>query len=292
MSSREGKNRFAQFEDDGGGEWIASYADLMSLLLGFFIILYSFSQISEKQMQSMAQEVSKTFKGKVKEEVKSESDVGMTSEQRQLRALEMLISLTEIAPNVDAAVEKIEQMHSLKEHNKTAQQETKQLQIASKRLLVLSGRDNEALLEMVLPANLIFKTKSTILKKQAYKDLKKVAQAILRIEDLVTVKIVGHTDSRPEERKGVYRDHWALSAARAGSVAQALIKYGVNPLTLDVEGRAFYQPLFEEYTTYGEPILENMQRNRRVHIKVYRKATLSQNKSPAKQIKQQGAKNK
>ena len=271
MRHRQGKNRFAHLQPEENEAWIFSYADMMSLLLGFFIILYSFSQMSDQQLQSLTKEISKSFLGEDGKMMATESEVGMTSEQRQLRALEMLISLTEIAPDIGTAVERIEAADRLAKASDKAQKSIKDLKIASERLLVMSGKDKETLLELVLPSSVLFETASSRLKPQAKLELKKVASAILAIEDLVRVDITGHTDTRLEESRGQFPDHWALSASRAGSVASVLIGFGVNPLTLNVQGRAFYDPLFEEYTPFGEPIYENMLRNRRVHIKVFRK---------------------
>lgn len=271
MKIRQGKNRFESLQSEGHEGWIFSYADMMTLLLGFFIILFSFSQLSEQQLESLTKEIAKSFKGESGEKIQSDSEVGMTTEQRQLRVLEMLISMTDLAPDVHTAVEKIEKAHNLSKAGENTSKSLSSVKAASEKLLVLSGRDKRALLELVLPSSVLFQTASSRLKPPALKDLKKIASSILGIEDLVTVEITGHTDSRYDENKGSYSNHWGLSAARAGSVASALIKYGVNPLTLQVKGRAFYEPLFEEYTPFGEPIYENMERNRRVHIKVFRK---------------------
>lgn len=271
MSNRQGKDRFGHLRFDDGEGWIFAYADMMSLLLGFFIILYSFSQMSDQQLKSLTQEISEAFKGEKGEKKKSDSEVGITTEQRQLRALEMLVAMTEIAPDVHSAVEKIEDMNTAVKTSDQSKKPIEELAITSEKLMVVAGRDREALLEMVLPASLLFRTTSTTLTSKAKVELRTVAKSILNIEHLVRVEITGHTDTRPEERSRLHKDPWALSASRAGSVAASLISYGVNPLTLKVQGMAFYDPLFEEYTPFGEPILENMQRNRRVHIKVFRK---------------------
>ena len=271
MRRRQGKNRFAGLIESGD-DWIASYADLMSLLLGFFIILYSFSKIDDETLQGITEGIAESFKGKKGSKAESQSNVGLDSEVRQLKALEMLVSLTEIAPDVSAAVEKIETMSQVKKSAEGAQKDLSGLKSIREDLLTIAGRDREAMLEMILPSKTLFKSGTTVLTSDSRRELKSVADAIYRIEDFVRVEITGHTDSRPADLRGSnFKNHWALSASRAGAVAESLIGYGIDPGTLKVQGKSFFEPLFEEYTPFGEHIPANMQRNRRVHIKVFRK---------------------
>lgn len=278
---KKGKNRFAEMTDDGQ-EWLSSYADLMSLLLGFFIILYSFSKIDDETLKGITQGIAQSFKGEKGGESASQATVGLDSEVRQLRALEMLVSLTEIAPDIDQAVEKIETMDRVKKTSELSQKQIKELDLAKSNLLRIAGKDKEALLEMVIPSSVLFKPGTTDLLPSSRAELRAVADAIYKIEDFVRVEITGHTDSRPADlRDSGFKDHWALSASRAGSVAEALIGYGIDPLTLKVQGKGYFEPLFEEYTPFGEHIPANMLRNRRVHIKIFREDVYSEFKGPS-----------
>lgn len=51
-------------EDHGEGNWLVSYADMMTLLVGFFVILLSFSVVDEEKFQEAKKSVSKEFGGK------------------------------------------------------------------------------------------------------------------------------------------------------------------------------------------------------------------------------------
>jgi chemotaxis protein MotB len=268
---RTSRNRFPEQEQEGAGEWIFSYADMMSLLLGFFIILYYYSQTSEDKLQALTKEIAEHFKGEEGEKIASDSKVGMFSEQRQIRALEMLISLAEIAPTMDAAVEKIEHLSALAKISEKTAAEAELLDTATKKLLALSPRDDDAVVEVILPTKLIFESGSNRLNEAAVRDLRRIAGSIVQVERYAHVEVVGHTDSRPQEATKQLIDPWSLSASRAASVAAELVKNGIDPVSIKVTGRAFYQPMFEEYTPFGEPIIENMERNRRVHIRVVRR---------------------
>lgn len=50
--------------DEGDGNWIMSYADMMTLLMAFFAIMFSFSSIDQKKFDSLREEISKKFGGK------------------------------------------------------------------------------------------------------------------------------------------------------------------------------------------------------------------------------------
>src|SRR5271170_1548655 len=93
--------------DDHGGMWIVSYADMMTLLFGFFVILYSLSQVDEKKLSVVGKELAAAFRGEI-EKKQSESQVGMLMEARQIRALQLLIAMLNLGENMDQAVDNIE----------------------------------------------------------------------------------------------------------------------------------------------------------------------------------------
>ncbi len=72
MNSEHGEGPSTQKEVDdyhphqehGGEEWLISYADLMTLLVGFFVILLSFSKVDEEKFEEARKSVNKEFGGK------------------------------------------------------------------------------------------------------------------------------------------------------------------------------------------------------------------------------------
>lgn len=84
-----------QQSDDMQDGWITSYADLMSLLLCFFVILYSLANVTDRDFQQFAEQISEGFKGNKKEQ-QSPMDHGTRSKSDPIRAVEMLTNLLNV----------------------------------------------------------------------------------------------------------------------------------------------------------------------------------------------------
>ena len=92
--------------------------------------------------------------------------------------------------------------------------------------------------------------------------LGKVGNILKNVQGM-QIWIVGHTDNVPIKKEYQYKfpSNWELSASRAGAVANYFQKNnGINPETLTVIGRSFYEPLDTNNTKEGRA------RNRRVEI--------------------------
>jgi len=69
--SNEGHNplsalggRHQSHQEEGEGNWLVSYADMMTLLVGFFVILLSFSSVDQEKLEAMKLSVAKEFGGR------------------------------------------------------------------------------------------------------------------------------------------------------------------------------------------------------------------------------------
>ena len=110
-----------------------------------------------------------------------------------------------------------------------------------------------------LSDNMLFKTASSTINKQAYKVLEKVARIINDNNDL-NVLIEGHTDNLPISNNN-FKDNWDLSVIRATSVVRLLEeKFYVAPERMTAAGRGDSQPKNENDTKTGRS------QNRRTEI--------------------------
>ena len=98
--------------------------------------------------------------------------------------------------------------------------------------------------------SLLFPSASAVVNPRGKEALSKVA-GVLNASTDININIEGHTDSLPIHTK-LYADNWALSTARATSIAHVLIdEYTVNPAKLVASGRSEYDPIATNSTPEG-----------------------------------------
>jgi len=106
---------------------------------------------------------------------------------------------------------------------------------------------------------LLFPSGSAKVNPRGKEALAKVA-GVLTANNDINIDIEGHTDNKPIHTTA-YPDNWALSTARATSIAHVLIdEYAVSPTRLIASGRAFYEPIASNDTEQGRA------QNRRTEI--------------------------
>jgi chemotaxis protein MotB len=111
---------------------------------------------------------------------------------------------------------------------------------------------------IVLGERITFNVGEAHLLPEAHDALKRVARMISRLNGCRVV-VSGHTDDLPI-RTPAFPSNWELSAARAASVAKALMDDGVAPQRLTIQGLSQFKPL------YANTSAENRRANRRVEI--------------------------
>ncbi len=244
---------------------------MMTLLFGFFVILYSFSTVDDQKFNSVSKQLAEAFKGDVKA-AQTKTEVGMMMQARQIRALQLLVAMLNLGENVEAAVDKIEKQVAETQNLAMAREalmegmETKEDNVLSK--LKAQMMDKEDRVELALPGGMLFMGGTAELTNDAKIGIRRIARYLSRIKGLLAIEIVGHTDSALPSKKSLYPNNWSLSAARAGAVAEELINQGVPQKMILTRAMASIEPLFPERRANGSWIAENMERNRRVHIVV------------------------
>jgi chemotaxis protein MotB len=258
--------------DEGDELWIVSYADMVTLLFGFFVILYSFSTIDDKKFDQMSSNLAQAFKASDGPARAADASPLVEGETRHQRALRLVVSMMNIGEDLDLAIDKIENGHVTRQELANAR-EILQEKFAGHDVAV-KGKDDgtkrraEPVLEVALPVSVLFRTGTNDILPKSRESLRDLAAALSDIDGIDEVAVSGHTDSRPPSKGAPFESNWSLSAARAGAVAKVLIDSGVNPEVIRASGMADLSPLFPEYGAGGKPLLDNMEKNRRVQIVV------------------------
>ncbi len=254
----------------GAPMWLATFADLMSLLMCFFVLLLSFATMDAAKFKKVAESMEDAF-----------------GVQRDMVAAEPPMGTSIIAQHFSPAITQPTPLEQIKQK---AQQDSKQLDISAKDMedvkqkmlqakigeidsqadeikgslakeigqgLVSVETDNLKIIIRIKEKG-SFPSGTAILKSGFEPVMEKITEAVNQAKG--TVHVAGHTDDIPISTDW-YRSNWELAAGRAVTVADYMLKKkGTNPNRIVVEGYADTKPLVANDSA------ENRAKNRRVEI--------------------------
>ncbi len=199
----------------GADRWLVSYADFTTLLLAFFMALYTVSDINEARLASASTSLRAAFHSE--EPGTWGPPSGGPDEPPKIETLP--------APRTEAMAKVRERIEQELAGAITAGQ----LEIgADDRGLVLS-----------LPESATFPVASADVTSAAQAVIDRVATTLEPLD--VAVRIEGHTDDTPI-RTARYASNWELSTARASAVVARFIEQRVDPRRLSAAGYGEFHP--------------------------------------------------
>lgn len=259
----------------GSPAWMATFSDLMNLLLCFFVMLFAMSSIEESKLQEFVAAMNNTFS--VFEGGASAIGDGflISNGVSQLNELDQYINSTgktadsetdgddfqefEMSPE---AMEEILQDKMLEENEERVEQIEEALNesdIADEVEVSFTAQ----YVKLTMNGGLLFDSGSAQLKDDAKLIIDKVGLILERYGDAGTIEIEGHTDNVPM-KSAQYPSNEELSSARALSVFYYLMdSTTLNPLNLKHAGMGERVPIADNSTPEGRS------RNRRVEILIY-----------------------
>lgn len=219
--------------------WLVSYADFITLLFGFFVVMYSVSQVSEQKYKVLSDTLNRVFDGKVAVTPAEKSTLEALDGKRfeSLSAVDSLVGTQDLAQAMSDALVHLVQAGDI------------------------NVNANEAWLQVDLNANILFDSAEANLKPKAVDVFKKVAEVLAPFKNAIEVS--GHTDDVPIQTDR-YRNNWELSAARAASVVDLLQTDGIAPERLSAVGYGEHQPVA------GNGTEQERAQNRRVVLLIAR----------------------
>ncbi len=249
-----GKRKQKAAAPDTSERWMATYLDLVTLLLIFFIIMYTMSRVDAQKYSAVANSLSLVLNGQSRSVL-----------QNQGPALVNGLSGAFTPGNIENQAGNEEQIQEIKQEIKEylADQQmveqtaagittTKQLSeyvmiMEQERGLVISFKDA-----------VLFASGSDELTPGARIIIREVGKSLLNIPNLV--RIEGYTDNAPINT-AVFPSNWELSFSRVSSVLHVLqSESGLSPERLSGTGYGEYRPLVPNNDTIS------MAMNRRVDI--------------------------
>ncbi len=241
--------RLPPLEDTRQDRWVLSYADFITLLLAFFIVMYAISSVNEEKYRSISDVLSGVFEDSGRPAGASTQDPA--SDLAIGNAVRPDAPAIEIDP-ADAAV--TEQLRSLQDQ--LQRRFSPHIEAGSMKI-----DGNDLWLSIELRAAYLFGSASALPAIEADALLGKVAELLRGLDNPIHVE--GFTDNQPIATD-LYPSNWELSAARAAAVVRILALNGVSPQRMAAVGYGEYQPAYSNRTAEGRGL------NRRVLIVVSR----------------------
>ncbi|WP_461205732.1 OmpA family protein [Clostridium sp. DL1XJH146] len=233
-------------QSSGSPLWMATFSDLMTLLLTFFILLYSISNVDQNKFIDVANGLRDILTNN------SNSVIEM------VETVEIPDAENEIEENVDQ-----EEDEELSEEEEIFQD----LKVIIDQYVQTEGLTesvevsiSEIGVHIDIKDKLFFEEGKADLKEDAFGILDKISQKIIELPNNIMVE--GHTDNIPIHTVE-FDSNWELSAARAINVIRYFAeKKGVDPSRMRAVGYGEYNPKVPNTSD------ENRQLNRRVNIVV------------------------
>ncbi len=260
-------NRKPDEPKKGAPAWQSTFADLMNLLLCFFVLLFSMSSVDAAKFEQLAASFNQTFSIFSAGATAIGDGVLISNGVSQLNELDDYINST---GKMDKGEIIEEDVATVQEQMQEAQMEQSE-KLAEKIQEAVDEKDmgkeidiefTAQYVQLTLKGALLFDSGSTLLKEEAKPVLDQVGLILERYASGL-IEIEGHTDNVPMSG-AKYSNNDELSSGRALSVFNYLLEItDLDPANVKHSGRGEYLPVADNSTAEGR------MKNRRVEIKIY-----------------------
>lgn len=250
------RRRKREDEHENHERWLVSYADFITLLFAFFVVMYSLSSVNEGKYRVLSDSLVQAFRS---------ININDSGEQIVLPA----VSVMPVAASAPSPARSVEDEKAEQKRRQVAQQMRSMADEIRRVLEPLTRGGQVSISEgafgisVEINASVLFAPGEAMLGAEAVAALRAVAAVIAGAGFPVTVE--GHTDNTPIN---TYRfpSNWELSAVRASSVVRLFIESGVAPERLTAAGYGEQRPVAGNDSEPGRA------RNRRVAILIESRA--------------------
>ncbi|WP_087758769.1 OmpA/MotB family protein [Herbinix luporum] len=264
---RLARKRRKEAPSGGNAPWLATFADLMNLLLCFFVMLFAMSDLNAEKFQNIAISMSNSFgifdgggsaldegplisSGMSQLSNLGEYFTGTSSEEVQYEgdlteAYELLKEkMQEVSGDMYKTLEELQGQYNLGDY------------------VELSIDPEFRYVQLSMKGSVLFESGKADILDEAKPVLGKIGDILKNFEGYI-IEIIGHTDNVPMASPTFKDNNW-LSSARALNAAEFLIKNNkLDPKLVKYSGRGEYEPIADNNTEEGRA------KNRRIEIRVY-----------------------
>ena len=238
-----------QEDHENHERWLVSYADFITLLFAFFVVMYALSSVNEGKYRVLSDSLVSAFQQPP------------TSD----KLVQMQTKYSEILQGTGKPVGKaVDQQPGETPERKAAAEKMKKVAknvLDAMQPLIKSGQvkvtQSPKGVTVEINASTLFNSGDAVLQPKSVDTLSAVAQVLSTTDSPIQVE--GHTDNIPINSPA-YPSNWELSSARAGSVVRLFTEMGVPGARMVAIGYADNRPLDTNATPDGRT------RNRRVNV--------------------------
>ncbi|PIE71091.1 MAG: flagellar motor protein [Deltaproteobacteria bacterium] len=247
-------------DEEGGGvpEWMATFADLVTLLMCFFVLLFAMSSTQQETYKELVQSL------------KSALGVQQLPEAGTREGLDVPPPPPDTEKNEDSGKES----EAIDEVGAMVQKELKDIESDVKELIMfnkLGGlvkvQENTDGVVITLSDVMLFPPGEAVMTRRGREVMADLAQVLAQFT--YPLKIGGHTDNVPIHTAR-FASNWELSATRACEVVRFLIDHHIDPRLMTAEGYGEFRPIASNTEGRGRA------QNRRVEIRYERYAMAKQ----------------
>lgn len=231
---------------EGAADWLLTYGDMVTLLLTFFVLLFTTATIDGYQLRLILA----AFPGL------GNYTGGNTLEAGPLAEL----------GNTIMSLPSMERGRALSE----ARREAVSIFEPEIRSNLVRITEDERGLVISLAGDAFFESASAELNIEQTREVLFKLSQLLSAEELSsrTFRLEGHTDDIPVAPGGPFESNWELASARAASVLQYLVEFGVTEEQFQLMSRGEFAPIVDNTTAEGRAY------NRRVDVIILTEGTL------------------
>ncbi|MEL0648250.1 flagellar motor protein MotB [Pseudoalteromonas agarivorans] len=248
--------RHSAAKDQHTERWLVSYADYMTIMFAFFVVLYAIAINKEESFQVLSDSLGHVFDKSARQFTQQGEGVNGNGILTDRVTPEQEVLYGESIQKQEQGPELLDgQSDTSNIQQKYLGKPLDSLLIKLQSALIDEIRNGEASLELnqdwliiELSSGMLFASGSSVAHSRAKQVVKIVKDIIAPVDNYVRVR--GYTDNETI-RNEIFRSNWELSVARATSILVELEALGINSARMAIEGYGQYSPFADNSTAAG-----------------------------------------
>lgn len=230
-------------DDENPDRWLVSYADFITLLFAFFVVMYSVSSVNQGKYKELSSSINNAFS---KEKAKTDITTNALNQSTTTQVAEN--APPPLPSNLQSATQALEVAEMTTLGKTLAEILSPVIKQGNARVI-----QNNQGLQIDIKDEVLFNAGSADLLENAKPWLTELALPILNSNHNMMVE--GHTDNTPIYiQNAAFFSSWELSAVRASSIVEMLNKAGIENVRLSALGYGPSKPLTTNTTEEGRAI--------------------------------------